>query len=271
MFDIRIISDLHVEFYDTSEQLIERLESYFPKQSYDETLIVAGDVGTVYETNGDVSKKYIDILKYLRKKWKNKIILVPGNHEYYFATSVSQVNDTLSNLCTQNGIEFLNKEFLEIDGYFFVGCTLWTKMNSKTFNKMNPGHKTFVKNHEEVVELHRNHLDWLTKTLEKLKNRNVGNKIIVISHHLPSHTLVHSKYLTDNYIKTQSAYSTNLDYLIGKYNDNIKFWFCGHSHMSQYFMFGNTFLFLNPIGNPWEAGESEVYLETFDLDYDKNL
>ena len=103
--ELRVISDVHVEYYDDSKILIDRLNKYFPTvNSEKEILIIAGDIGMATDGNR-INSKYLEILKYFRSRWKY-IILVPGNHEWYGSTiPMSEVNDILSHECEKLGIE----------------------------------------------------------------------------------------------------------------------------------------------------------------------
>lgn len=260
--EIRLMSDLHVEYYKTSKELTDKITRYYPDiKKETEILIVAGDIGRAF--NGDKPDvKYIETLKYLASRWKN-IILVPGNHEWYSSTiPMSQVNDYISNQCEKLGIEYLNKDVLQKWGYTFIGCTLWTDITYTAYKRLNPEHKTFI-TYNELKQLHRNHVEWIQTSLEKVKRHN--GQSVVITHHLPSKDLIHDKYLHPRFAVSESAYSTDLNFLIHRYSPQIKYWFCGHSHMSNCTRIDETILLLNPLGNPDEEGESDIIYETLPL------
>ena len=272
---IRLISDLHYDKYPDIRDLFEKLDFYFPKVLEDEILIVAGDIGfsTTKNESGEVviHPGYIQVLKYFRIRWKH-IIIVPGNHEYYTSgVSVETVNNLLSNQCEAMGIEFLNKDTVELFGYTFIGCTLWSPMKKDIFKRNKKENWNFI-THSELIELHKNHRMWLENTLEKYRIKSDANgaylrdKIIVITHHLPSQRVLNGKYQNDNFNFTRSAYISDMDNIIYKYNFLIPFWFCGHSHMSEYERFSNTIVTnCGVIGNPWESGESMIFQDVFEL------
>jgi hypothetical protein len=87
--------------------------------------------------------------------------------------------------------------------------------------------------------LHLQDKKFLEETLIKHEN------IICLTHHLPSHKLIHSKYENLPYY----MYASDLEYLI---KDNIKLWICGHSHEANTVNINNVICTLNPLGYPNE-------------------
>jgi UDP-2,3-diacylglucosamine pyrophosphatase LpxH len=138
---IRLISDLHYDKYPDIQDLFEKLDFYYHNVDKDnEILIVAGDIGIATEQNElnetVIRKGYSQVLKYLKSRW-NHIIIIAGNHEYYTAKcSVVEVNNLISNECERHMIEFLNKDVFEIDGYVFIGCTLWSPVKRSIFENL---------------------------------------------------------------------------------------------------------------------------------------
>jgi UDP-2,3-diacylglucosamine pyrophosphatase LpxH len=279
-YKLRIFSDLHYDKYPDINDLFEKLDFYYQNVDKDkEILILAGDIGISTEKNENgelkITQGYSQVLKYLKSRW-NRIILVAGNHEYYtsgsdsYTTSTfSEVNNLISNECEKYMIDFLNKDMIEINGFTFMGCTLWSDMNKDLFYKLNDKNWNFT-NYEELIETHNNHKEWIEKNLEKFNQRHKSsekvyeNKVIVITHYLPTFSLLHNKYMNGKYAKTTSAYVCDLDNLIEKYDFLVPVWICGHSHMTRYSRIGKTFLFNCPIGNPWES-DNYIFQDTIDL------
>lgn len=282
---LRIFSDLHFNKYPDIKDLFEKLDFYYKNvNKEEEILIIAGDIGIATkkdsEGNLTINEGYSQVLKYLKSRW-NKIILVPGNHEYYESgaddlnenknlnSRITEVNNLISNECERNMIDFLNKDMIEIDGYTFMGCTLWSDMNKDLFDKLNIKNWNFI-THSELIKTHNSHKEWIERNLEKFRNRErtqnkvYSDKVIMITHYLPTFSLLHSKYTRGKYAHTTSAYVCELDSLIKKYNELIPIWICGHSHMTRYARIENTFLFNCPIGNPWES-DNYIFQDTIDL------
>lgn len=253
---LRIISDIHVNFYENELPVIEKLNRYFKNIDYDnEILIIAGDVGIANED------KYIEVLKFIRSKFKY-IILVPGNHEFYTHTNQHKINDDLANLCEKLGIEYLNKDTVELFGYTFVGCTLWSDLNQKYWYSMNPLIYTCFKSYESFVSTHKNHVEWLDKTLSKLNT----DKVIVITHYLPSKKLIAGEFSQPQYAISNTAYFTDLEWMIQKYRNKLVYWFCGHSHITEVMKINKTIVYLNPMGTPGDEHKTKVYTGTLPIE-----
>ena len=93
-------------------------------------------------------------------------------------------------------------------------------------------------------------IDFLKTSLENPENKDC----VVITHHLPSYSLIAPKYKTQG----QSPYDINqwfycnLDSLIQEHNSKIKCWFYGHTHTPGKKNIGDTIMACNPIGYPGE-------------------
>lgn len=70
------ISDLHLEYYDSANDLYDKIRHFLPNV---DILILAGDIGQPLFKNGH---NYRELLKLFKKRYEH-VILVPGNHEYY--------------------------------------------------------------------------------------------------------------------------------------------------------------------------------------------
>ncbi len=239
---LRVISDVHVELYPSYQELIQDLEEYISYNDSDEILILAGDVGIATDGN-KINSDYFKILRYFKSRW-DTIILVPGNHEYYNSqVSIEEVDKILSKTCRNLGIHFLNCKSINLFGYTFIGCCLWSRINKEAYSYVNSSIQRLLPR-EKYLDTHYKHVDYLIDELNSNKNT------IVITHYVPTPKLIDKKYLTDNYKITSSGYYTDLTELIKTFSKNINYWICGHSHTSRYAVINSTFCFLNPFGNP---------------------
>lgn len=240
---IRLFSDVHVNFYESSEPLIEKLNSRLENVDENEILVIAGDVGSFIE-NDSIDPRYLDMLKYFRKRWKNKIILVPGNHEWYESQiSMNTLNDMLSNECEKLGIEYLNKDTFKIGSYVFLGCTLWSHPSPKEWERIKHKYEKYM-SYEDMKKLNQNHIEWLDKTLKKISESDTKNTVIVITHHLPTYKLITGKFNSKKYKSSNTSVANNLEWLLNRYEGNIDYWFCGHSHVSHMCTYNDTILYL---------------------------
>lgn len=257
---LRVISDVHVELYKTPYELVKDLDTYLPKNDKSsEILILAGDIG-IATLNGKIHPSYYLILEYFRSRWQH-IILVPGNHEYYHCSvSYEKVDEILKNTCEELDIHYLNKGVLQMFGYTFLGCCLWSKINDYSYDNLNSSLKRLLTK-DEFINEHRKHRNWI---IEECYKRHRKEKLIIITHYVPTYKLIDKKYLTPNYLPTASAYVTELQDIIKAFSHCISYWICGHSHMGKYAIIDTTFCFLNPFGNPTQ--DPTMYRGTLDLE-----
>jgi UDP-2,3-diacylglucosamine pyrophosphatase LpxH len=301
---LRILSDLHVEFYASPKYLQAKLNKLYPTVDEDEILIIAGDLGVAGTgKKGEMlNPEYQSMLEYFAKKW-NTVILVPGNHEYYDRSRIVLLEDVdamIEKECKKLGITFLNKNYIMIKGledlgkspknsesYMILGCTLWSEATKEAYKGMNDKLKAIL-NHDELLKVHFDHYEWLKTHLQKCKEK--GLKAIVITHHLPLMELTHPKYLHPKYKPLNSAYASKLNDLFEYYSNEIqsnfskpcldqsntiqsntiqsntiRLWVCGHTHeKTEKQLYGVDFL-INPMGYPREKKETIMKLDVINL------
>ena len=98
--------------------------------------------------------------------------------------------------------------------------------------------------------------DFLENTLQK------NNNCIVITHHIPSNSLIDIKYKTQKMLPYNQWFYCNMDDLIEKENGKIKCWIYGHTHTPSNTIINGIPFLCNSIG----------YLnENSKLDFQKNI
>jgi predicted phosphohydrolase len=244
---IRYFSDLHLEFIKPNK-IINFLENI--KNGSNEICILAGDIGNPYQENYNI------FMNFISNNFK-KTFIIPGNHEYYNVSKTVEETDVfLKEYFTKyENISFLQNSFETYQEHCFIGTTLWTKITN-SMHKIND-----VYNIPKFDYIHCNHLnkiavDFLEDTLQN------NNNCIIITHHLPSESLINVKYKTRSLIPYNQWFYCDLDNLIEKNNDKIKCWFYGHTHTSSHNIIKGVPFLCNPIGYP---GENEIQ------DFDKHL
>ncbi|MBI3605016.1 MAG: metallophosphoesterase family protein [Nitrospirae bacterium] len=243
---IQILSDLHNEF-----------EVFHQPQVDSDVVVLAGDI--------DLS---VSGFTWARKAWPNKaIIYVPGNHEYY-NSDIDYENEQMAKAGEVNGIYFLNRGEVVIQGTRFLGCSLWTDfalfgeseisrsmsvaLNGLTdFITINYNGRRF--NPADSLKLHKQDRTWLET---KLKEPFDG-KTVVITHHLPSALSVAKQYKKH---PLSACFASNLDHLFGFSN----LWIHGHTHDSFDYTASGTRVVCNPRGYS-ERGRRE------NLEFDSSL
>lgn len=125
---IAVCSDIHLEFGPISLENTEGAD----------VLILSGDICVVrdlhennqadWESKYDKSQKYHKFFQECCERFPH-VIYIMGNHEHYngdYAQSITTLRDRLGYLVN---LHILDKEFVQLNGFCFVGGTLWTDMN----------------------------------------------------------------------------------------------------------------------------------------------
>jgi len=249
----RLLSDLHLEFSQGQMTLTE-----LPTDK-DSVLVLAGDIGI-----GKRPTSYIEFLKDVAPRFK-KVVYIMGNHEFYrgsVVTTLSKVwnqvlNDELDN------VEVVENETVIVDNVAYVCSTLWAdfdKGNPLTMNEAQMGMNDykFIRTGPSVADAYQRKLNPSdTYTLnskarnyifsEIVKQKEAGNKVVVVTHHGPSWQSVSECYRgAYAYAKLNGAYVSDLDNDILDTEPDV--WVHGHTHHSFDYTIGNTRVLCNPRG-----------------------
>jgi len=96
--------------------------------------------------------------------------------------------------------------------------------------------------------------------LEDVLNNNTN--CIIITHHVPSPSLIDKKYKTFKMLPYNQLFYCNMDDFIEKYKNKINCWIYGHTHTSSNVIINEIPFLCNPIGYPNENSK---------LDFDKSI
>ena len=244
---VRYFSDLHLEFIKPNK--IERFISKIPS-GIDEICILAGDIGNPYQTNYDI------FMKFISKNFK-KTFIISGNHEYYNKTkTIQETNDFMKNYFQKfNNISFLNNNNEIYDNYCFIGTTLWSNITNPIY-EINDIYSIPHFDYIQYNKLNMLSVEFLKDTLQKNEN------CIIITHHMPSESLIDIKYKTKQMLPYNQWFYCNMDNLIETKKDKIKCWIYGHTHTPSNVIINEIPFLCNPIGYP---NENSI------LDLDKNF
>lgn len=125
---IDVISDLHLDSW-VNKNKGKWLNAFIDKIIPDErsnTLVIAGDLS-------HKNTQTVNAVKYLTEFYEN-IVIVAGNHDHYiiyndlidkYGDSHGRVSDLKNRLDKIDGVHFLQKESVEIEGITYAGCTGW--------------------------------------------------------------------------------------------------------------------------------------------------
>lgn len=245
-------SDVHTEMYKAYPSKIHR----FKINPVAPRLILAGDIGH------PSTEIYSDFLKMLSPKYEH-IYIISGNHEYYQTPKMKKthdptknwmqtVEDDIRNICDAlPNVTYLQNEVCHIpdSNISIFGGTFWTDVKDEEKVKV----RYSLVDYREIpgfcmssgIEKHRESC----KKLEEVLVDNPTRDFIVVSHHLPSYSLINEKYI-DMRPAINSAYATEIE--IAKH-PQIKAWVAGHTHTPVQ----KGKFYVNPIGYPGENMSSD--------------
>ena len=238
---ILIFSDLHLEF-----------GAFDPPKTDADIVILAGDTSPGLKG-----------LEWAKQAFSDKTVLyVLGNHEYY-GHAIPKLSNKLRQKALGSNVHILENDKFEVDGFKFLGCTLWT--NFKLFGEANIARQEaqlWMNDYDKIrispqfrklraVDtqiLHSKSIRWLKSELNE--NRP---KTIVITHHAPSRQSA-PKTKNSDLDLLNAAYASPLDELIINYEPIL--WIHGHIHESRDYKIGNTRIISNPRGYAFEESPS---------------
>jgi hypothetical protein len=123
-------------------------------------------------------------------------------------------------------IRYLQRSYEDYMGFRWVGLTLWSEIQSR-YERDPPGDLYCIKDltPEYYLSMHKKSVDWLSTTLEApQENKENPYPYIILTHHLPSYSLISTETFDDQY---NEWHASHLDHLIIRNKDKIKAWFYG--------------------------------------------
>lgn len=231
--DIRVMSDLHIEFFD-----------FLPVEVPADVIVLAGDILT--EHYG---------LIWARKAFPDKpIVYVMGNHEYYDA-HYERVLDRARKEAADLGVHLLEKDQVVINGVRFLGTTLWTDFaveepllpRSLAYRYANGSMTDFsiIRYQDRMLsardshELHKEARAWLTERLAE----PFAGKTVVVTHHLPHMGSIDRQF---HQHPLNPAFASHMPELV---RPPVNLWIHGHTHCScDYEPIEGTRVLCNPRG-----------------------
>lgn len=270
---IQLVSDLHLEFADINIQDLDNVD----------VLILSGDICTAQDLHdhpaaqfdpwspgaledlkrqSSKAQRFRDFFKRVSFQFPH-VIYVMGNHEHYhgkFDRSATYLRDEFTKMGLDN-VHLLDNDTKEIDGVHFVGGTLWTDMNN--MDALTLYHIEQMMNDFRIIRIaNENFRKFLPKraVTEHIKTKQYiqtvlqgldeDAKVVVCSHHAPSHLSIGEQYKHDTLMN--GGYASNLSEFILDH-PKIKVWTHGHMHQHFDYMIGDTRVLCNPRGYPGEV------------------
>ena len=233
-------------------------------------LVVAGDL------SNDPLRGWPKILGRLgRLVAPEKIIVVPGNHDYYAHRLDGE--HLLREMCTDAGVRFGQMEEIRINRTRVLCCTLWSDfalngnvraaaataarvMNDYRFIRIEtPSGLPYDQQDtrpitpRDTLALHLDHRAWLAAALREPHFAGEEGRTVVVTHHGPSPATVAGEI--DN---LTPSFHSNLNDLILETAPAV--WFFGHSHRRCRSRVGRTVIKNVSLGYPEELGTHALEL-----------
>lgn len=237
---IRILSDLHLEFADLSLPQVEA-----------EVTVLAGDVAQGSEGLLWIKNNCSAI----------PVVYVAGNHEFY-GGEYYEALERLRREAIAAGIHFLENQSLEIAGWRFLGCTLWTDFNLfhearfharcahrgvSDFSNIRVVDKGKERNlrPKNVLNFFQQSKAWLRREL----GRGDPARTVIVTHNAPAWGSLARCYAGDS---LTPYFIVDLENMIKEFQPRL--WIHGHTHNSFDYRLGNTRIVCNPRGFAGENG-----------------
>lgn len=249
---LRYISDLHLEFM-SDDQVSALLQKLVPSAASDmEVLVLAGDIGNPFRDS------YRVLMEHVNKHFL-KTFVVAGNHEYYgHGKTVEVTNSRIENVVAAfPRISFLNNKTEWYNNVVFVGTTLWSEIKQPQFT-INDTKAIVGMTVAKYQALHQEARQFLESVLPS------NNNVVVITHHMPSYHVMDPKYQVPPWTKYNQWFASDFDQFIIQYQDRLRCWIYGHTHVANQSNLHNVHMLCNPLGYSHETSTVN-YNATIDL------
>lgn len=256
-----ILSDLHLEFgaqVDLSRHLNRFNRCGLDKnESKEINLILAGDICTL--SNDAMINTYHRFLKGACFLY-DYVFLVAGNHEFY-GKDMDEVLSILSDWGKEfANLRFLHNEYIIHNHVKIVGSTLWSYVAEDDVGRKTPiNDYRLIKDMtiSKTNEMHTSSREFLRECVsfssgaeeEKKEEKSEVNEIegiIVITHHLPSYSIIHERYQGS---PISCYFASHCDDLI---KPPVQYWVYGHTHTPSRHTINGVTVLCNPKGYPSE-------------------
>lgn len=234
---IRLISDVHFEFYEDPRLLNNDDQA--------EVLVIAGDLAVGYLPVWSALKRFADLYDH--------VVYVPGNHEYY-RQNMDEFDDYIRRFAEGTNIHFLNPGKFVLNDVTFIGATLWTNFRDDHFAKL--AAKNMISDFrliprfsgDKAVQLFEQHLAYI-----KFQYEDCPGKKVVVTHFLPTLECIAPRFRNEGLVNYYFA--NDLGGWVGDLKDTT--WLFGHTHDLVNIQLGDTRL----IANPYGYNRNEFYKE----------
>ena len=245
---IQVVSDLHLEFFQSSKTYRFKPGSFVEPTDAD-VLVLAGDI--IGSFNEISARWFTDVCNHFPN-----VLYLLGNHEFYGKDFILTKNiaapmfvKAVNERTGKNNLHLMENSIFHFEDCIIAAGTLWTD-----FNHENPMEMLKIQNGMSDYQLIKNGErklipnDLLSDFRETsaffgavLDHPSSYDKtVVIVSHHLPS--LQSTIKYPDRYL--DFAFASNLDNEVAK----ADIWIHGHTHESYQYQIGGCDVHCNPRG-----------------------
>lgn len=248
---IALVSDVHLEFGDLDIQNDQNAD----------LLVMAGDIlvaesfkrgrdETSTSPHVQIAKSFRNFIQRASDRFPT-VIAIAGNHEFY----QGRWNQTLDILVEEYSrfpnVHFLEDRTVTIDGWKFIGCTMWTDVDKgnpvavQTVQYSMNDYKQII-NETRLGRLHvKDTVQRHQRSISFIKNEILNSsKNILVTHMAPCILSSPERYRMDPV--SHAYYSDQTDLILD--NPSIKLWMHGHMHNESDYSIGDCRILCNPRG-----------------------
>lgn len=232
---LHIFSDIHAEF-----------AAFEPPKVDADVVVIAGDLHVGREGRRWI-RRYISV---------KPVIYVLGNHEFYRHAYPKLISE-LRRETEGSNIHLLENQAVEIDGFLFLGCTLWSDFRitgdesmakAIAYKAMNDygliakgSLPDAILSPDDTVRAHGMSLAWLKQQVS-LGDRS---KTVIVTHHAPSPRSIPPWHAGS---PLNGAFVSDLEEFILDFGAPL--WIHGHTHHCVDYKVGQTRVLSNQRGYP---------------------
>ena len=249
---VLVVADLHLDMWlQAGRDPFAALPPEFLASL--EGLIVAGDLSNKPKV------RWPHMIRHLARYIDpGHIHLLPGNHDYY--NHILHGDERLAAICTDTGVNFVQKSVINIGNTRFLCCTLWTDFAlrgdparampaaqrvMKDYKYIRHGAADFRRiRPSDTAILHAAHRAWLQ---DRLSEPFTG-RTIVVTHHCP-----HPELINRQRSDLDPVYGSNLLPMVDKFQPDA--WLFGHTHWHVEATVGRTQVQNVSLGYPDQVSE----------------
>lgn len=245
---LALVSDIHLEFGDIDVRNTNSAD----------VLVLSGDICTARDLvkNNSHHARTVKFWHTVNQEYEHTVYVM-GNHEHYgsdYRRTQSIIQDFFDRHNLHN-IHLLEKSYISLSGYLFVGGTLWTdynrgdpltlqyaSMSMNDYRAIKDSHKPNYKLYPNLI--YDDHIACKSFIVDTLK-QNPSTPTVVVGHHAPSTLSIAPQYQNDRH--TNGLFVSDLSELILD-NPQIVLWTHGHTHDPFDYQVGDTRVVCNPRG-----------------------